>query len=58
MGTSRSVVYDSLLDGDGGVTLDVLQRASVALGMDLVVKLVARRPRQLAAKRVVRRRVA
>lgn len=59
MGTSRSVVYDSLLDADGGVTLDVLERASAALGMDLVVKLVARRPKQLAAaKRAVRRRAA
>ena len=57
MGTSRSVVYDSLLDADGGVTLDVLERASSALGMDLVVNLVARRPaKQLAAKRSVKRR--
>lgn len=59
MGTSRSVIYDSLLDVDAGVTLDVLERASVALGMDLVVKLVARRPaKQLAAKRAVKRRAA
>jgi hypothetical protein len=36
----------------------VRARASVALGMDLVVKLVARRPKQLAAKRPVKRRAA
>jgi hypothetical protein len=35
----------------------VLERASVALGMDLIVKLVAR-PKQIAAKRAVKRRAA
>ena len=58
MGTSRTVVYDSLLDADAGVTLDVLERASAALGMDLVIKLVARRPKQIAAKRAVKRKAA
>lgn len=51
MSTSRSVVYDSLLDPSLGVTLDVLERASTALGLELVVKLVERRPRADKRKR-------
>jgi antitoxin HicB len=51
MGTSRAVVY-RLLDAEEGVTLDVLERTSHALSMDLVVKLVSRRPRQVAARAV------
>ena len=53
MGTSRAVVY-RLLDADEGVTLDVLERTSHALNMELVVKLVSRRPARVAAH--VRRR--
>ena len=49
MCTSRAVVY-RLLDASEGVTLDVLERASKALEMDLVVKLVARRPKQTVAR--------
>jgi antitoxin HicB len=51
MGTSRAVVY-RLLDAEEGVTLDVLERTSHALSMELVVKLVARRPRQVAARAI------
>jgi antitoxin HicB len=58
MGTSRSVVYDSLLSSDAGVTLDVLERASAALGMDLIVKIVDRRRQPLAAKRSIKPRAA
>lgn len=53
MKTSRTVVY-RLLKADEGVTLDVLERASQVLGKDLIVKLVAKRPTQIAA-RVARR---
>jgi len=58
MGTSRSVVYDSLLSPDAGVTLDVLERASAALGMDLIVKIVDKRRRPIAAKRLAKPRAA
>ncbi|HZL18445.1 MAG TPA: helix-turn-helix domain-containing protein [Polyangia bacterium] len=57
MGTSRTVVY-RLLKADEGVTLDVLERASQVLGRDLVVKLVARRPTQIAARAARRGRTA
>jgi len=56
MKTSRTVVY-RLLKAEEGVTLDVLERASQVLGKNLVVKLVAKRPTQIAA-RVVRRQRA
>lgn len=49
MRTSRTVVY-RLLKAEEGVTLDVLERASDVLGKNLVVKLVARRPTQIAAR--------
>jgi antitoxin HicB len=49
MRTSRAVVY-RLLDAEEGVTLDVLERTSHALSMELVIKLVARRPRPVAAR--------
>jgi ribosome-binding protein aMBF1 (putative translation factor) len=48
MKTSRAVVY-RLLDAEEGVTLDVLERMSHALDMDLVIKLVSKRPNKLAA---------
>lgn len=49
MKTSRTVVY-RLLKADEGVTLDVLERASQVLGKNLVIKLVAKRPTQIAAR--------
>jgi antitoxin HicB len=49
MKTSRTVVY-RLLQAEEGVTLDVLERASQALGKELVVKLMAKRPAQIAAR--------
>lgn len=57
MCTSRAVVY-RLLDASEGVTLDILERASKALEMDLVVKLVARRPKQLATRQTRARKAA
>ena len=46
MGTSRPTVYRLLDPAERGATLDTLERASLALGLDLEIKLVpARRPK-------------
>ena len=50
MSTSRAAVY-RLLDAEEGTTLDSLERATRALGADLVVKIVTR-ARAVAARRV------
>jgi antitoxin HicB len=49
MSTSRAAVY-RLLDAEEGTTLDSLERATRALGADLVVKIVTR-ARTVAARR-------
>jgi antitoxin HicB len=49
MSTSRTAVY-RLLKAEEGTTLDSLERATHALGADLVVKIVARPQRTVAAK--------
>jgi antitoxin HicB len=48
MRTSRPTVYRLLDPAERGATLDMLERASVALGLDLEIKLVptARTPRR------------
>jgi transcriptional regulator with XRE-family HTH domain len=48
MGTSRPTVYRLLDPAERGATLDTLERASFALGLDLEIKLVpaARTPRR------------
>jgi len=54
MGTSRPTVYRLLDPAERGATLDTLERASLALGLELEIKLVARagaRRRRPAAKR-------
>ncbi len=50
MSTSRTAVY-RLLEAEEGTTLDSLERATHALGAELVVKIVARSRRPVAAKR-------
>jgi transcriptional regulator with XRE-family HTH domain len=40
MGTSRPTVYRLLDPNERGATLDTLERASLALGLDLEIKLV------------------
>lgn len=46
MGTSRPTVYRLLDPAERGATLDTLERASLALGLDLEIRLVpAARPK-------------
>lgn len=44
MGTTRAAVYRVVDLNGGGITLDTIERASAALGMDFVVQLIPRAP--------------
>lgn len=46
MGTSRPTVYRLLDPAERGATLDTLERASHALGLDLEIRLVPATPRK------------
>jgi antitoxin HicB len=56
MSTSRAAVY-RLLDAEEGTTLDSLERATRALGAELVVKILAR-GQAVAARKAKRSNVA
>jgi len=59
MGTSRPTVYRLLDPAELGATLDTLERASMALGLDLQIRLVPHvRPKRTSSKTPSKKRAA